>query len=134
MTRETRPNVFTQALSGSCAKAFVFVKEAAPALLIIGGLLALPSVAFADGPAHPLAVMDESKTLLSDIFYYAKFLLPGAALVYGGFGGLQKATAGDDEMKAAKAAKTLTNAKWGLIIGLIAAPVCNWLQQYYTGG
>lgn len=93
--------------------------------------LLIPAVALAE-PAHSLEIVESTKTLLSDVAYYLKYVLPGAAIVYSLYGGLQRVMSGDDEMKRAKADKTMTNAKLGLVLGLAAAPILAWLQQYYA--
>lgn len=93
-------------------------------------LCLVPVIALAE-PTHPLEVIDSTKALIGDIAYYLKYLLPGIALVYASYGGLQRVMAGDDESKKARADRTLTNAKMGLVIGLVAAPLLAWLQSYY---
>lgn len=94
--------------------------------------LLVPAVVAA-APAHSLEVVESTKSLLTDIAYYLKYVLPAVAVCYAVWGGMQRAMSGDDEMKRGKADRTLTNAKFGLVIGLVAVPLLNWLQAYYGG-
>lgn len=101
-------------------------------LLIVAALVLLPAAALASPVTHELVVVEQTKQLLADLAYYAKYLLPAIAVVYAIWGGIQRSMAGDDEMRKMRADRTLTNAKVGLVIGFVAAPVLYWLQKYYS--
>lgn len=99
-------------------------------------LILLPSIVAATshgaaGPTNALQPVEDTKVLLADVAYYAKYLLPGVALSYMLYGAILRSVAGDDDMKKAKADRTMANAKWGLVLGFIAAPLALWLQKYF---
>lgn len=108
--------------------------RAIPLLAVLALLLFLPTLAYAApaGITHELKVVEDTKTLLSDLAAYGKYILPGVALAYYLWGAIQRAMAGDDEMKKAKADRTHANAKVGLVLGLIASPLLLWLEKYYA--
>lgn len=89
------------------------------------------ALAAGHGPTHSLEVVEQTKTLLADLAYYAKYLLPTVAILFAIYGGLQRAMSGDDDMKKIRADRTLANAKMGLVLGFIAAPLLHWIQRYY---
>jgi hypothetical protein len=103
---------------------------ATAALTIV--LVSVPAaLAFAD-PSIVLQPMEETKQLISDLAWYAKYLLPGLALAYLLWGSILKSIAGSDPHKQMKSEQTMANAKIGLVIGICAAPIALWLQAHYT--
>lgn len=106
-------------------------RSVAPVVAVVMAILLLPELAQA-APEHELEVVEQTKKLISDLAYYAKYILPSVALAYYGYGSLQRTMAGDDEMKKSKADRTLTNAKVGMVLGFAASPILLWIQKYYS--
>lgn len=110
------------------------LRYAVPMAAAAAAVVLLPHLAHAAPPGvtNELEVIEDTKTLVSDLAAYAKYILPSVALAYYGYGSLQRTMSGDDDMKKSKADRTLANAKVGLILGFAASPILLWIQKYYS--